>query len=139
MKDYSVLDGMRKQTSEIIMQAFDKGYKQGYMDGKDEAYKNPVPTQDAYQRGLDDAWEAARIIYGMNKDTRLVTTAFVHYETVFDNYSASEAIAKIKEYEEKQNNSCSFCIHCEMCGWIEAHKNCGCDCFDDGKMQEDRE
>lgn len=104
MKDYSVLDNMIRMVGDTIKQAFDKGYKQGYTDGKDEAYKNPVPTQDAYQRGLDDAWEAARIIYGMNKDTRLVTTAFVHYETVFDNYSASEAIAKIKEYEEKQTD-----------------------------------
>lgn len=39
MKDYSVLDNMIRMVGDTIKQAFGKGYKQGYMDGKDEAYK----------------------------------------------------------------------------------------------------
>ena len=55
----------------------------------------------AYQRGLDDAWEAAR---------KIVEMADPPYWGVFNEYkndlfgkiSAAEAIAKLKVYEEKQ-------------------------------------
>ena len=56
---------------------------------------------EAYQRGLDDAWEAAR---------KIVEMADPPYWGVFNEYkndlfgkiSAAEAIAKLKAYEEKQ-------------------------------------
>ena len=48
--------------------------------------------EEAYQRGLSDAWEAARKI----QDTGGNLTWWIH------NTTASEAIEKLKEYEQKQ-------------------------------------
>lgn len=66
-----------------------------------DSTKNAI--DDAYQRGLNAAWECARKI--INNDVpweewnlRIGQST----DTVFDNYSASEALQKIKEYEEKQ-------------------------------------
>lgn len=62
---------------------------------------------DAYQRGLEDAWEAARKIVRMSEGDLLniftecysaVCTAL----QVLLKYDASEAIEKLKAYEEKQ-------------------------------------
>ena len=37
---------------------YEEGYVIGYGKGKDEAYKNPVPTQDAYNNGARDMYMA---------------------------------------------------------------------------------
>lgn len=65
-----------------------------------------------YEDGLNDAWSAARKVFvpvdkgGLSvaeiKQTFNKARAPYH---IFDNYSASEAIAKIKEYEENQKQS----------------------------------
>jgi preprotein translocase subunit YajC len=56
---------------------------------------------DAYQRGLDDAWEAARKIIEMTSPP--YWEVFNEYkEDLFGKISAAEAIAKLKAYEEKQ-------------------------------------
>jgi len=63
-----------------------------------------------YQRGLNDAWEAARKIVTwpdrslVNSDTFDLDPG----ENIFTKYSASEAIAKLKAYEEKQNDKFEF-------------------------------
>ena len=62
----------------------------------------------AYQRGLDDAWEAARkIVLSPDEGGTSLLTIFAIFgvgsmQRVFRSYSASEAIAKLKAYEEKQ-------------------------------------
>ena len=55
--------------------------------------------ETAYQRGLDDAWECARELYlnGACKDL-----FGEYFNTFIKNYTAQEAIAKLKAYEEKQ-------------------------------------
>lgn len=61
-------------------------------------------VDEAHQRGLEDAWEAARKIVTW-PDRSLVnsdTFDLDHGENIFTKYSASEAIAKLKAYEEKQ-------------------------------------
>lgn len=63
---------------------------------------------EAYQNGLNDAWEAARKI--ANMDSMIQKTLFEVYNCypskqiadVFENYSADEAISKIKAYEEQK-------------------------------------
>lgn len=67
----------------------------------------------AYQRGLDDAWEAARKIVdsrnftelssafdGGNDETGGFTVRTPYY--VIQNYTAAEALARIRAYEEAQ-------------------------------------
>lgn len=64
-----------------------------------------------YEDGLNDAWKAARIIFvpvdkgGLSVEE--INQIFFNNNpraphNVFDNYSALEAITKIKEYEEEQ-------------------------------------
>ena len=68
---------------------------------------------EAYQRGLDDAWEAAKKIFGYEKDGGIpideIGKVFGYAEDaefctadIIRHNTVSEAINKIKAYEEKQ-------------------------------------
>ena len=108
--------GLCREAMTNIWNAYDKGYKQGYKDGEDIEQKNGAITKAEvakmeYERGLNDAWEAARKIvlpsdcytnglYGNMKEIFGLNDYLAR--GVFTDFSASEAIAKIKEYEEKQ-------------------------------------
>lgn len=57
--------------------------------------------QEAYNNGLNDAWECANKIYDFSG--KELSEVFPESQEIpFDSYSASEAIARIKEYEEQQ-------------------------------------
>jgi hypothetical protein len=59
----------------------------------------------AYQRGLEDAWKAARkIVCDEGIDMNTLCTIFRRgcSDSIIRDYSASEAITKLKAYEEKQ-------------------------------------
>lgn len=87
--------------------AFQKGYEAGYQQhGKDFVEKG----EKSYQKGLDDAWEAARKVMvvelkgGMsNKEIRecFDDWEWMDSQDLIRRYSASEIIEKIREYEEK--------------------------------------
>lgn len=99
--------GLCREAMTNIWNAYDRGYKQGYKDGKTDV----VTT--SYEKGLNDAWEAARkimlckskgglgyeVILNIFKQPDITGTE--HFDILYKR-SASEAIAKIKEYEEKQ-------------------------------------
>lgn len=99
--------GLCREAMTNVRNAYDRGYKQGFKDGKSE-----VKTS-TYTRGLNDAWEAARKIMlskssgGLGYEVALKIfqqadiTGTEHFD-ILRTYSASEAVAKIKEYEEKQ-------------------------------------
>lgn len=114
----NALEGVKTQ----IRKAYDKGYKDGKADtpftDTEEAEKK------AYNRGLNDAWEAARKIhggqipyevFGLDKNGNGFTYAspLNWGETI----TAQEAIAKIKEYEDKQNNHKEIMDFCEDMGY----------------------
>lgn len=78
----------------------------GKLNNLNEETKRSV--DEAYQRGLDDAWEAARKIV-LNPDEGGISTRNLSaifglgtMQYAFTKNSASEAIAKLKAYEEKQ-------------------------------------
>ena len=62
----------------------------------------------AYQRGLEDAWEAARKISvielngGLTGKELMKIYGTMDIHKIYDDNTASEAIAKLKAYEEKQ-------------------------------------
>ena len=68
-----------------------------------EHYRDLQDT--VYQRGLDDAWEAAKKIVC---DEKLDWNTLLHlfnrgnFTGIFGDFSAAEAIEKLKAYEEKQ-------------------------------------
>lgn len=64
----------------------------------------------AYQRGLEDAWEAARRISvielngGLNGKELMKIYGTMDIHKIYDDNTASEAIAKLKAYEEKRSD-----------------------------------
>ena len=97
--------GLKKSITDEIEMIEKKAYSRGFEDGKEA--KEEL-AQKAYQKGLDDAWECARkLMLSSYVDGGIASTEIVKifgvrpYYTLKD-FSASEAIAKIKEYEEKQ-------------------------------------
>ena len=104
----SVLEGLlRKQNEDrqvdlnkTIDEAYQKGHKEGYAKGFGEG---TFAVGDDYQKGLNDAWEAARKISLMPADEiEKVFPGAAKYNRYNLGYSGVEAIAKLKAYEEKQ-------------------------------------
>lgn len=81
---------------------FERGYRQRKVEyGKE--------TEEAYQRGLNDAWEAARKIALDKEDGGLDTAAYCEtfgygksFGAVLKTFTASEAVEKIRQYEQEQ-------------------------------------
>lgn len=111
-KDYSVLEGMQKDSVSKLRTAFDKGYKQGYETGvstqgfvdgytEEEAERR---EKEAYQKGLEKAWETAKYIASLTgndvKRREIIGDCAAWY--AFTHYTASEVIANIEAYEQKQ-------------------------------------
>lgn len=95
---------------------YERGYEEGLKRGEDIEQANAAETKKEvakqnYERGLNDAWECARKIGKVN----WLTLKQIGFEIkdkeknpswdVVMEYSASEVITKIKEYEEKQNQT----------------------------------
>jgi hypothetical protein len=102
--DTTDIEKLEELNSDYINEHFgslqDTAYKKGLHDGESKCgYCNE------YQRGLDDAWEAARkIVCDEGIDMNTLCTIFRRgcSDSVIRDYSAAEAIAKLKAYEEKQ-------------------------------------
>lgn len=99
MNEARNLDGLRTQVLTCIEAAYDKGYK--------AAKQNVVAigNKSEYERGLNDAWECAKKIVtsdGLNLNELEKIFEFHSPDVIFGKFSASEAIAKIKEYEDQQ-------------------------------------
>lgn len=96
----SQTEGLCKEATTNIRNAYDKGYKQGCADG--EKASKAVFTSGIL-KGREEAWECARKM-GLNLTKDTVNKIFNGYDyfTAIKYLSASECIQKIKEYEEKQ-------------------------------------
>jgi hypothetical protein len=79
---------------ELLRKAWHEGEAEGIRRAEAEYNKG-------YQEGLDKAWECARKIAEREDDMRNCFHDIAPAE-IFGKYSASEAIEKIKEWEEKQ-------------------------------------
>ena len=89
-------EGIRRAEAE-----FNKGYQEGYDKGLGTRALIEEQKSKVYQHGLDKAWECARKIAEREDDMRNCFHDIAPAE-IFDKYSASEAIEKIKKWEEKQ-------------------------------------
>ena len=59
--DYSALNRIKGEIGQCLDRAFDVGYTQGYERGLEDGDKD-----DAYKRGLEDAWELAKELNNLN-------------------------------------------------------------------------
>lgn len=102
-------EGIRKQASELIEQAYQRGYKVGYEAAK-ENIKSGTESRVAelMEIGRNEAWEAAKKILIPPCDGGLATVELkkIFGESgayIFNNFTVSEAIARIKAYEARKH------------------------------------
>ena len=89
----------------------DEAYKQGYAEAE-RIWRAPSSDNEFYQKGLGDAWEAARKIANMwtriDNDELLaifgITERIGHstIRSMFEKQTANEAMLELEAYEEKQ-------------------------------------
>ena len=87
----------------------EKVYHKGYVNGinvvmneSEEKHNSDLDYKDGLEDGRMEAWECAKKIYKMTAEE--VITVFGGCSNWVD-YSVDEAIAKIKEYEQKQTDT----------------------------------
>ena len=93
----------REIRDELEKQAYQRGYKEAY----DTAYADAEEIYESgkramYQKGLKDAWEAARKIFSMDGEERETLLSNCFFKDVLENISASEAVEKIRQYEQEK-------------------------------------
>jgi flagellar biosynthesis/type III secretory pathway protein FliH len=107
-----------ERASRNTAETYEEGYNDGYEADKTDVYNqgyadgqkcHEETTEDIYRKGfengLEQAWECARKIYNM---TAKEVIAIFGGCSLWVDYSASEAIAKIKEYEQNQTDEMSM-------------------------------
>ena len=88
---------------QVREEAYEKGYENGFIAGHLKAEKSGQSFyEDGYQKGLSDAWEAARKIAYMYSEERRKIFGEIFIQKIQSIYSASEAIEKIRQYEQRQ-------------------------------------
>lgn len=98
-------EGIRKQAQELIEQAYQRGYKDGENSRIDECAK---ALDEAVIAGRNEAWEAAKKIYLSENNGGLPANELrrifnVEYNSfIIKIFSASEAIEKLRKYEEQK-------------------------------------
>ena len=93
----------REIRDELEKQAYQRGYEEAY----DTAYADAEGIYESgkrvmYQKGLKDAWEAARKIFSMDGEVRETLLHNCFFKDIIENISASEAIEKIRQYEQEK-------------------------------------
>jgi len=108
----NILKDTLKDLDKEEQKKVDEAYQKGYKDCETRYCSfDACPNRQAeYRRGLDDAWEAARKICLDKEDGGISNGELLEIFKVgsdysaLKKYSASEAVAKLKAYEEKQND-----------------------------------
>ena len=129
MKDKAIHDAMANIDIRV-RDVYNQGYSDGLADGNINSGLFADKVREAYNNGLEDAWECARkLLYedSLSRDilTELGADTFCG---VIQNCSASEAIAKLKEYEEQKKQSEKSCKDCK-------HSNNGMPNFKSGRCE----
>lgn len=91
---------MREELEQKIHEFTEQIYGAGYVDGYNDA-----SCANDYQRGLNDAWECIRKLEDIPNQAVMDIFHFGSIYKIARNYTATEIIAKIKEYEEKQKQA----------------------------------
>ena len=98
-------EGMKKQAQELIDQAYQSGYKAGFDEGV--LHHNINIIDKWIEQGRNEAWDAAEklVSMGYKECNKVLGDGVLTIETIDDIFvrcTASEAIKKIREYEQKK-------------------------------------
>ena len=101
----NILDDLEELNSDYINEHYgqlqDDAYKRGINDGSLDVKQR---VEGAYQRGLDDAWGAAKKIALMDTETSENVTGYFGLFRIMKNLTPMQALEKLKAYEEKQDD-----------------------------------
>lgn len=91
----------REIRDELEKQAYQRGYEEAY----DTAYADAEGIYESgkramYQKGLKDAWEAARTLW--NTPNRKEIFGHTIFNTILTTLTAQETIEKIRQYEQEE-------------------------------------
>ena len=127
------LNNILTQRKADMQKKLDDAYQNGLEDGKKAFDLLDAERDSEYQRGLNDAWDAARKIVTwpdrslVNSDTFDLDPG----ENIFTKYSASEAITKLSTYEEEQKSKIRFgdevVVYDKHKGLVVSHEHDDCD------------
>jgi len=105
----SILEGrVRDDYQKQVDDAYQRGYDKGYADKTNNDKVGKELAKDIYQRGLNDAWEAARKIVvntnngGIASHTLRKIFGTQNFSIIMRANTAQEVIAKLKAYEEQK-------------------------------------
>ena len=90
---------LQSLTQERIEKAYQQAYDTAYKDAE-EIYESGKRAM--YQKGLSDAWEAARWLSKTNAGVNFTVFGMHFTSEIVQKISASEAIEKIRQYEQKK-------------------------------------
>ena len=76
--------------------AQEAAYAHGYSNAE---IKYRAEVKEAYQKGLSDAWEAARKVVALSTVDRRKVFGSEYMYSILEKHTASEAIEKIRQYE----------------------------------------
>ena len=118
------IDGVFRDKSidalvEVCRAARKEGYNEGFENGNISDGTFDEKVKEAYENGLNVAWECARKIFSM--PVYDVNEIFPECQAnIYEDVSALEAIERIKEYEEEQKKAAEIKIGDEVAdndGW----------------------
>lgn len=123
MKDYkNPIKATMNKAKDNLLDIADSIYQQGYEAGK--AVTPFTDTEEAekkaYNRGLNEAWDVARKLVhprlgGYTEEQKQhIFGEYVSSDSILQNFTASEAIAKIKAYEDKQKQDAEIKVGDEV-------------------------
>ena len=135
IKPLQLLPYTEPDMEQVRKEAYDKGYDDATAEiGSDEQ----AIAEKAYQRGLSDAWEAARKIVLDEWDNGIKYDDFYELfngkscKQVLNTLAAAEVIEKLQAYERAQpaklrDRLTAFCMkhHCTNCPLNTDDFNCG--------------
>ena len=104
MKDKAIHDAMCSIENRV-RHVYNQGYSVGLAEGNINSGLFADKVREAYNNGLEDAWECARKIFKSECATMKYIFHTAYYPEIILNNSPTEAIAKLKEYEEQQKQS----------------------------------
>ena len=105
-------DYINEHYGDLQDDAYERGHGIGYQKGFEDGKENGLDESDmreavSYQRGLNDAWECAKKLFSTMSDTEIEKVFPVEWKNGFHGLMQMKpqyAIAKLKAYEEKQND-----------------------------------
>lgn len=145
MKDFCEINDLVESVECRMQDAYEQGYETGHKDGEARGIdKMNNLSKEAYQKGLEDAWECARkLILSCGEggyDAGTIKDLFgMSYHDVLKECKPSKVIEIFKEYEQ-QKQKCESCFtekltkekwasaeDCKECKKKQTEREC-CDC-----------